>query len=176
MIETERLILRQWRSQDRAAWNAMMGDPEVAYWLGGEMTPVEMAASFDRARMLLELDGFGMWAAERKTDGAVIGSVGVRRVMAGHPMAGEVEIGWRLARSAWGSGYASEGAAAALSWGLAQLDPLRIVAFTANTNLRSQAVMERIAMVRSPLDDFEHPALSPEHPLRRHLVYEMRRP
>ncbi len=172
-IETERLILRQWREADRAACLAMMAEPEVAYWLGGMNSAEHENTQFERRRDMIAADGFGMWAAERKTDGRVIGSIGVRRMplVWKHPFAGEVELGWRLAREAWGAGYASEGAAAALAWGRANLDVPRIVAFTADSNARSQAVMRRIGMTRRPDLDFDHPDLAPDHPLRRHVVF-----
>ena len=173
MIETERLILRQWREADRPAWLSMMADPDVGYWLGGLRTAEEESAAFDRGQRMIEADGFGMWAAERKADGRVVGSIGVRRMPPdwNHPFSGEVELGWRLARDAWGGGYASEGAAASLAWGLANLDVTRIVAFTATTNARSEAVMRRIGMTRRADLDFDHPALAADHQLRRHIVY-----
>lgn len=177
MIETERLILRPWREADRPWWRAMMADPEVGHWLGGMLTPEASDAAFDRAKAAIESDGFGMWATERKGDGAVVGSVGVRGVIgADHPMAGSTELGWRLARNAWGAGYASEGAAAALAWGFANLDLAEIVAFTADANARSAAVMRRIGMTRAAERDFDHPALAEGHLLRRHVVYVAERP
>jgi len=155
----------------------MMRDPEVAYWLGSSMTTAQVAAAVERARTAVSSHGVGMLAAERKSDGAFVGSIGVRRIPAerDHPMQGEVEIGWRLAREAWGAGYASEGAAAALAWGLALPDVRQIVAFTAQSNTRSEAVMRRIGMERAPRSDFDHPALAPGHPLRSHMVYLKRK-
>jgi len=177
MIETERLVLRPWREVDLAAYLAMMADPEVAYWLGGLNSAEAERGAFARRQDMIEADGFGMWAAERKSDGRVIGSIGVRRMPLqwNHPFSGEVELGWRLAREAWGAGYASEGAAAALAWGLANLDVPRIVAFTATSNARSEGVMRRIGMTRRPDLDFDHPELAPDHPLRRHIVYAVER-
>ena len=118
-----------------------------------------------------------MWAAERKADGKVIGSIGARRIPAewAHPMSGEMELGWRLTRAAWGMGYASEGAAASLAWAFANLDQEEIVAFTAQSNARSQAVMRRIGLTPAPSRDFDHPALDPAHPLCRHVVFVARR-
>lgn len=172
-VETERLILRQWREADRAAYLAMMAEPDVAYWLGGINSVEHENTQFDRRRDMIAADGFGMWAAERKADGRVIGSIGIRRMPTAwkHPFAGEVELGWRLIGDAWGAGFASEGAAAALAWGRANLDVARIVAFTADTNQRSQGVMIRIGMTRRPDLDFDHPELAPDHPLRRHVVF-----
>ncbi|MDR3512965.1 MAG: GNAT family N-acetyltransferase [Caulobacteraceae bacterium] len=177
-IRTDRLVLRPWAEADRAAWMAMMADPEVTEWLGGPVTPDQAAAGFDRVRAHIDQHGFGLWAIERLADGAVIGAAGLLRIPAdaAHPLAGGVEIGWRLVRRAWGGGYASEAAAAALAWGLANLDAAEIVAFTAAGNARSQAVMRRIGLERDPGRDFDHPALAPGHPLRPHVVYVARRP
>src|SRR3546814_3732503 len=81
-------------------------------------------------------------------------------------------MGWRLAYEAWGEGLATEGAAAALAWGFANLDTPEIVAFTARSNLRSQAVMRRIGMTPAPERDFLHPNLAHDHPLRPHRSEE----
>jgi RimJ/RimL family protein N-acetyltransferase len=84
-----------------------------------------------------------------------------------------VEIGWRLHPTHWGNGYAAEAATASLDHGFAGgLDA--IVAFTAAGNVRSQAVMRRIGMVRDPAADFDHPALPAESPLRSHVLYRAR--
>jgi RimJ/RimL family protein N-acetyltransferase len=88
-----------------------------------------------------------------------------------NPLAPGVEIGWRFARHAWGSGYASEAARAALAFGFERLGPPEIVAFTATGNLRSQAVMDRIGMARREDLDFDHPALPRGHVLERHVVW-----
>ena len=88
-----------------------------------------------------------------------------------------VEIGWRLARDCWGKGYATEAALAVLSFGFRQLgDFEEIVSFTVPANRRLRRVMERIGMTRSPADDFDHPAISEAHPLRRHVLYRATRP
>ncbi len=84
-----------------------------------------------------------------------------------------VEIGWRLAHAHWGRGYATEAAHAALAHGFGPLGLREIVSFTAQQNLRSRAVMERLGMRRDPADDFDHPKLSPGHPLRRHVLYRL---
>ena len=154
-----------------------MRDPEVSYWLGGALSQAELEGAFQRARLTIRDTGMGMWAAERRSDGAVVGSVGARRIsFQDHPLQGEIELGWRLSRDQWGFGYASEGAAAVLAWAWGNLRDDRVVAFTASTNGRSEAVMRRIGMARAPEHDFDHPTLAPGHPLRRHIVYMAQRP
>jgi RimJ/RimL family protein N-acetyltransferase len=90
----------------------------------------------------------------------------------GLPFSG-VEIGWRLARQAWGHGYATEAAQASLAFGFESLALPEILAVTTLTNLRSQAVMRRIGMTRDPDGDFDDPT-EPEGPLRRNVLYRIR--
>jgi RimJ/RimL family protein N-acetyltransferase len=85
-----------------------------------------------------------------------------------------VEAGWRLTRTAWGHGYATEAARAAVDFGFRRLDLDEILAVTVATNLRSQAVMRRIGMTHDPADDFDDPSM-PEGPLRRSVVYRIGR-
>jgi RimJ/RimL family protein N-acetyltransferase len=85
-----------------------------------------------------------------------------------------VEMGWALARHAWGQGYVSEAARAVAEEGLGRWELPEILAFTADTNLRSQAVMARAGFTRDPSRDFDHPLLPADHPLNRHLVYFVR--
>ena len=87
-----------------------------------------------------------------------------------------VEVGWRLDPAAWGFGYATEAARAALAFGFSELGLGEIVSFTTVTNARSRAVMERIGMTHDSADDFDHPSLAVESPLRRHVLYRIRTP
>lgn len=90
------------------------------------------------------------------------------------PFTPAVEVGWRLARSQWGKGYATEAARAAVTYGFADLGLDEIVSFTTVGNLRSRAVMERLGMTHDPADDFDHPRIEADHPLRRHVLYRLR--
>lgn len=171
MIETERLILRAPDDADRPALAAMNADPRVAATLGSALTRAESDALVDRIRVHIGVHGWGFWAVERKSDGAVIGLTGLLSMGEDLPPGPAVEVGWRLAYEAWGAGYASEAARAALAWGFAHVRPLEIIAITTRTNLRSQAVMRRIGMVPDPSRDFEHPKLAVNHPLRPHVTY-----
>lgn len=154
----------------------MMADPEVTYWLGGGQDAAQAEAHIARMESVFDAAGFGIWAIERRADGAFLGSAGLAPVRDDIPFAPAVEVGWRLARSAWGHGYSTEAAAASLADGFSRIGLTEIVSFTAISNRRSRAVMERLGMVRDAAHDFDHPKLAANHPLRPHVVYAIRRP
>lgn len=172
-ISTERLIMRSWRESDLAPWAAMNADPEVRRYVGPLLTPGQAEAWVLNFQDDLDRRGFGFWALEVRASGDFIGFTGLDIVEEEMPVTG-VEIGWRLARSAWGHGYATEAARAALEYGFGILTLPEIVAITMAANLRSQAVMERIGMTRDPAEDFDDPDVA-QPSLRRHVVYRIRR-
>jgi len=174
VIETDRLILRAFRDEDRAPLAAINGDPRVADWLGGVRDRAASDQLVDLVNANIARLGYDFWAVERKTDGVLVGMIGLRLELH-DPPAPCVEMGWRLAFGAQGQGLATEGAKAALDWGFANLDVEEILAWTATTNAASQSVMRRIGMVEDPSRDFDHPRLAEDHPLRRHVVFVVRR-
>jgi RimJ/RimL family protein N-acetyltransferase len=176
MIETERLILRPWQDADVAPYAAMMADPEVGYWLGATQTAAQASAAIARVDARLAANGFGFMAMERRSDGAFLGAAGLETLTPDSPVAPGVEIGWRLAHAAWGAGYATEAARAIVADGFGRLGLEEIIAFTARSNARSRAVMERLGFTRRADRDFDHPALAADHPLRAHVVYVLARP
>ena len=175
MIETERLILRPWREADREPYADIMVDPEVGKWLGGPFTREQAHERVARFTANLAETGLGRLAVERKSDGRLIGHCGLAQTPDTPPVPAGIEIGWALAPDVWGCGFATEAARAVIADGFARDDVAEILAFTGETNLRSRAVMQRLAMARMTDRDFDHPLLAPGHPLRRHVVYALRR-
>ncbi|MEU7102720.1 GNAT family N-acetyltransferase [Streptomyces longwoodensis] len=172
-LRTDRLVLRRWRDSDLAPWAAMNADPEVRRHLGGLLTREQSDASVARFRDEFEERGYGWWAVDVRATGEFIGFAGLDRVEDGLPFDG-VEIGWRLARPAWGKGYAAEAASAVLAFGFDTLGLPEILAVTTATNLRSQAVMRRIGMTWDPDGDFDDPT-APEGPLRPQVLHRIAR-
>ncbi|MEU0602851.1 GNAT family N-acetyltransferase [Streptomyces sp. NPDC006393] len=172
-LRTERLVLRGWRETDLAPWAVMNADPEVRKYFPGVLTREQSDASVARFQAELERRGWGWWAVEVIDTGEFIGFTGLDPVEDGMPFTG-VEAGWRLARSAWGHGYATEAAQAVVTFGFDSLALPEILAVTTVTNLRSQAVMRRIGMSRDPSDDFDDPTVPPG-PLRPSVVYRLPR-
>ncbi|HET7029272.1 MAG TPA: GNAT family N-acetyltransferase [Candidatus Limnocylindrales bacterium] len=174
-IRTERLLLREWRESDREPFAAMNADPEVMRFMSRALDRPDSEAMIERIEAHWAADGYGLWAVERADDGSFIGFVGLAAPAFEASFTPCLEVGWRLARSAWGHGFATEAARAALRFGFDTLDLAEIVSFTTVANLRSRAVMERVGMTRDPADDFDHPNLPADHPIRRHVLYRLSR-
>ncbi|WP_101256449.1 GNAT family N-acetyltransferase [Streptomyces barkulensis] len=172
-LHTDRLLLRRWRDSDLGPWAAMNADPEVREHLGDVLNREQSDASVALFQAEFDRRGYGWWAVEVRATGEFIGFAGLDEVDDGMPFTG-VEIGWRLARWAWGRGYATEAALTVLAYGFDTLELPEVLAVTTATNLRSQAVMRRIGMTRDPADDFDDPA-APEGPLRPNVLYRIAR-
>ena len=152
-IDTARGRLRPWRDNDREAFAAMHADPEVMWDAVAPLTRSESDAKLGRYRETFAAHGFSRWAMEDRA-GAFLGYVGLLPIPPRHELGEGVEIGWRFRRAAWGQGYATEGAVAALADGFARFGFAEVLSYTAPDNLRSQAVMERLGMSRTPTRDF----------------------
>lgn len=152
----------------------MNADPEVMEHFPATLDRDEADASFDRISGILASRGWGLWAVD--LDGEFLGFTGLAPVTFHARFTPAIEVGWRLARHAWGHGYATEAARAALAYAWDELELDEVVSMTAVGNIRSRAVMERLGMTREPADDFDHPRVVPGHPLRRHVLYRLRRP
>jgi len=174
-LRTERLLLREWQPGDLQPFAALNADPEVAAFLGGPLTREESDALVERIMSGWRAHGFGLWAVARLEDDAFLGFTGLSiPSWAPEPTP---EIGWRLAQSAWGHGYATETAREAMRFAFADLALEALVSYTAVTNVRSRLVMERLGMHRDGPGsfDFLHPNLPEGHPLRQHVTYRLSR-
>ncbi|GLQ54569.1 GNAT family N-acetyltransferase [Devosia nitrariae] len=174
-LETERLILRPWEEKDRDPFAAIVGNPHVMRFYTHPRSREEADAWFDR--MVADLEtGVTRLAAELKTDGSLLGLVGLASIDFEIPTNPKTEIGWVLGEAYWGKGYAPEAARACLDHAFTVLNLPEVVAFTTRTNLPSQRVMEKIGMVRDAGADFDHPKLPIGHPVRPHVLYRVINP
>ncbi|MEO5972917.1 MAG: GNAT family N-acetyltransferase [Sphingomicrobium sp.] len=153
VIETERLILRDFTHADLDAHAATLAEPEVMHHLSGE--PLSREDSF--RRLLLAVGqwpvlGIGMWAVERKADGRVVGHCGffdMEREME-PSLLGEPEMGWIFDTSVHGQGVALEACRAALAWAEETLDAASFPAIIAPDNIASIKLAEKLGFVREP--------------------------
>jgi RimJ/RimL family protein N-acetyltransferase len=141
-LETERLILRGWVLADIEAFAPIMADPEVMRFLGG---PVERGEAWRRMAMHAGhwlLHGYGNWAIERRSDGRLLGRAGLW-----HPDGWpDRELAWTLGRDAWGNGYATEAARAALEWSWSSLGAERLISIIDPANTASARVALRLGL------------------------------
>ncbi|MEH3145603.1 MAG: GNAT family N-acetyltransferase [Methylobacterium frigidaeris] len=177
-LEGEGFRLRRWRAQDDGPFAAMNADPAVMRFFPACKTARESVAEARALDRRFERDGFGPWAIE--TAEGFCGFVGCWRPARPLPVVSLalpgtlVEIGWRLARSAWGRGLATRGARLALADAFGRCGLTEIVAYTAVLNGASRRVMERLGMERGEV--FAHPDLRDDDPLRPHVLYRLRAP
>ncbi|WP_316861530.1 GNAT family N-acetyltransferase [uncultured Cohaesibacter sp.] len=173
MLETSRLLIREWKDSDLEPFADLNADPIVMEHLPGQIAKADSDAMAGRIIAHFETHGFGLYALEVKESGQFIGYTGLSVPKFEAPFMPAIEIGWRMARSAWGFGYATEAARAVLVHATGPLGLSNIVSFTVPQNTRSRAVMERIGLKHDPQGDFDHPAFEHGHRLRRHVLYRM---
>ena len=178
MIETERLILRPWREEDKPAFHDLVNTPAMMKHFGGVAPREKIDALLDGQMASQAADGCSMWAVELRDAGTLVGICGLR---AGRPYKGtsvddELEIGWRVGERWWGQGIAKEAAAASLAWGWANRPEPRIAAWTGAANTPSWGLMLRLGMSRRPELDYQHPLYADADPIGAMIVYAIDRP
>jgi ribosomal-protein-alanine N-acetyltransferase len=175
VIRTDRLLLRRWTDADLEPFAAMNADPIVMQHMQGPMSDEASDAFANRIEAHWDEHGWGLWAVEVPGVASFIGYVGLWP--ADYVAPGMVEVGWRLATSHWGNGYATEAARASLRFGFEDVGLEEIVSFTVPQNIRSRRVMERIGLLRDSARDFDHPRVDPvAYPhLVAHVMYRLTR-
>jgi RimJ/RimL family protein N-acetyltransferase len=153
-LETERLVLRDWRGEDWAPFFAGTNTPQGMRWLGGVLDKGKVSAQRARIEGYARDHGFTFWVVERRQEGDVIGMCGLKRSNQPGGPQGDHEIGWRLRGDCQGQGYAREAAEACLRHAFTVLDAPHVLALTVPGNKASRGLMERLGMERRPELDF----------------------
>jgi len=144
MLETERLILRNWHDGDLPEFAKMNADKKVMEFFPATLTPHESDNLVARIRKSFSENGFGLWSVEVKNGAPFTGFIGLNIPTFAAHFTPCVEIGWRLAYPHWGKGYATEGANEVLKYGFDVVGLKEILSWTATINTRSQAVIKKI--------------------------------
>ncbi|MEI8595356.1 GNAT family N-acetyltransferase [Photobacterium sp. Hal280] len=173
-LQTERLIIRQWQADDHAPFAAMCADPNVMRYFPAPLSEAESVQLAQKATALIEQNGWGFWAVERKDTGQFIGLTGLHYQDLDIPDTPFIEIGWRLAADQWGKGFAPEAAQAALRYAFESLQAPAVYAFTTLANQPSRRVMEKLGMTDCE-KNFMHPKLPHDHALAEHCLYRITR-
>ena len=145
-IETARLLLRPWRSDDLDAYARICADPQVMRHMPETLSREQASERIEGFARHWEEQGFGVWAVEHKARGELAGGVGLTRHEDWSEGEHNVEVGWFLARPFWGRGFATEGALASLRYGFEELGLRRIISITWPQNVASRRVMEKAGL------------------------------
>ena len=176
-LETERLILRNWRIGDQDLFFEINSDDDVMAFFPFRRNRAQSDALMATLQEMYDSTGIGFAAMELKQTGECIGFCGLYRCKpeSGLPD-GTIEIGWRLAARYQGFGYATEAARSWLKYGFEKLGLEEVVSFAVAANRPSIALMRRIGMTAHPELDFDHPEVPDTHPhLKRHVFYKISR-
>lgn len=141
-LETERLIIRDWRLDDVPAYAEIVADPDVMRYIrNGSTKTYEQAERFVEERITLGAErGWTHWAVASKASGELMGFCGYGT------LDGELDFGWRLAKTFWNQGYGTEAATAALRYGLETLGFDRITSVAFLENEASIRIMKKLGM------------------------------
>lgn len=174
-LETQRLMIRPWRSSDLASFASMGADSEVMRYFPDLLDAQQSAALARRIQGLIQQHGWGFWALELKATQQFIGFTGLNPLSADFDFSSTtlpaVEIGWRIAQPFWRQGYALEAAQACLSFAFKQLNLDEVYAFTTVSNQASESLMQKLGMTL--IKRFSHPHLAATHPLAQHVLYQL---
>lgn len=170
-LETERLKLRAWQESDLQPFAELNADKDVMHYFPSVLTREQSDNLADKFQHLILDHGWGFWAVELKATGQFIGFTGLNIQPEQFIFSPCVEIGWRFAKQYWHQGYATEAAKACLKFAFEALQLNEVVSFTAVHNTASEHVMQRLGM--QAMFEFNHPALTQESPLSRHILYKI---
>lgn len=174
MLETDRLLLRQWKESDYLPFIKMGFDTKVMEFFPNLLTKDESVKFINTVKEIMDKNEWGFWAVELKKNEKFIGFIGLHSQPEQFEFSPCVEIGWRLEKEYWGNGYATEGAKAVLEYAFNNLKLNKVVSFTADINIASKSVMKRLGMTE--VCEFNHPKIALGHRLKKHVLYEILNP
>ncbi|MGQ0527923.1 MAG: GNAT family N-acetyltransferase [Alphaproteobacteria bacterium] len=174
-LETDRLILRDWKPEDQIPFARLNADAMIMEYFPRTLNEKASESLLKKFRKHLKQHGYGFYALELKKTGEFIGFAGLQKVVSEIPFAPAVELAWRLDYGAWGKGYATEAALALFSHGFDKLGLNEIVAYAVHDNNGAIRVMEKLAMKRDMDADFNYPGLAKDHPLGSFVLYRLKK-
>ncbi|HHP7242577.1 MAG TPA: GNAT family N-acetyltransferase [Cyclobacteriaceae bacterium] len=171
MFKSTRLGFRDWKDDDLLPFTQMNKDKEVMEFFPYALSQDESLRFFNKIRSAMKIHGFSLYAVDRLDNRKFIGFIGFMYPSFKAYFTPCIEIGWRLMKTEWNNGFATEGALASISYGFNQLNFKEVYSLTSILNLRSERVMQKIGMQQ--IGEFDHPKLPIGHRLRRHVLYKI---
>lgn len=175
VLETKRLILRTWEDSDLKLLYEINQDPLVMQYFPGLQDLDTTKRLVSTINQHYKDYGYTLYATVLKENNTFIGFIGLMSVPFTAHFTPAVEIGWRLNSHYWNKGYATEGARVVLHYAFTQLKLNEVVSFTVPNNIKSIRIMEKIGLRYDSNDDFDHPKLSKNIRLCRHILYRLKK-
>lgn len=173
-LETQYLILRQWREADFEFYATLTSNQEVMKFFPKTLTKEESRRAGEKFRRLLNENSWGFWAVEEKSSGRFLGYAGLHAPQTQFPFSPCVEIGWRMEDRYWENGYVQEAGEAILKSAFEEIGLDEIVYFSSIHNHKAESVVNRLGMKKED-EIFYHPFVEIGHPLSEHYLYKIRR-
>ena len=170
-LETKRLLFRDWQENDLVQFRRLNADEEVMHFFPKTLSHAETDGFHQRILDEIKDCGFGLYAVEAKENKDFIGFIGFHKATFQADFTPCIEIGWRLKKEVWGKGFATEGAKACLHYGFHTLGFDDIFSFTADINIPSKNVMNKIGLQFKI--NFNHPNVDQSSPLFKHVLYHL---
>ncbi|WP_222933185.1 GNAT family N-acetyltransferase [Fulvivirga aurantia] len=174
LFTSNRLGFRNWSEEDIPPFAEMNRDPEVMAFFPETLSTEASIALIDRFKKHFDRYGFTYFAVDRLDSSSFVGFIGLQYQEYAAPFNPSVDIGWRLTRSAWGNGYATEGAKECLHYAFDNLKLKIVTSVCPKVNLKSEAVMRKIGMIKKGY--FNHPNLSDHAKLETCVWYQAHNP
>ncbi|MBT5953175.1 GNAT family N-acetyltransferase [bacterium] len=172
-IETDRLILREFRKDDISHLVLLNQNEKVMNFFPATLNKNESLTFLLSILTSYQLRNFGLYACICKDTNQFMGFIGLSVPSFSSHFTPCIEIGWRLSPEFWNKGYATEGAKAILNYGFKELHLMEIVSFTSILNKPSIRVMEKIGMTTNKTDNFKHPKVDKKSKLSEHVLYRL---
>lgn len=169
IFTSERLGFRNWNKSDLVPFTSMNQDENVMEFFPNKLNVQESEGLINRLSDHFDQHGYTFYAVDELASNSFIGFIGIINMHMDTDFTPGVEIGWRLMKSAWGKGYATEGARKCLEYGFSELGFSNIYSFTPLSNVRSEQVMKKIGM--NKVKNFDHPKIKSDHDLNPHCLY-----
>lgn len=173
MLTSRRLGFREWSEHDLGDFAELCGDPAVMEYFPSVLSVDETRVAIERLTAHQQRHGYCYFAVELRETREFLGFIGLAYQEYDSYFTPCVDIGWRLKLSAWGNGYATEGARTCLAFAFETLQLDEVYSTTPHSNRRSENVMQKIGMHRQA--DFVHPRIDADHALQPMLVYRISR-
>ena len=171
LFTSSRLGFRNWTSEDVNPLHLMCADKEVMEFFPNIWSLKQTSEFIKRMQNSFRDNGYCYFAVDVLKSKEFIGFIGLSLQTFEAEFTPCVDIGWRLKKSAWRKGFATEGAKVCLDFAFGELNLNSVVAIAPELNLKSQQVMKKIGMTEQPT--FLHPAIEDNDPLKKCALYKI---